>query len=235
MTDLYNRANDIANHTTNAEQQRQLAIDRDIVRFNVIYGLLGKLQHGKQPFMAVKRLIDGRSIVSALENVYGAGAHTYEIFDVVNRSLTDGYLYIYLKEDWFTSYVPTGPRKIKVPNQMLWFKYMSPIDNPKLNAADRLYYLLRDLGNEPDDSLDNDEDKILTVAAEQNIDKGKSQREGFDGLGKFILFSKLYWYNPWFFIIKNWAEAQLNVSFKPTVNGIWELKIYEEGISVWDF
>ena len=112
---------------------------------------------------------------------------------------------------------------------------MSSIDNPKLNAADRLYYLLRDLGNEPDDRLDNDEDKLLTVAAEQSIDKGKTQREGFDGLGKFILFSKLYWYNPWFFIIKDWAESQLNVSFIPTVNGIWELKIYEEGVSVWDF
>ena len=47
MTDLYNRANDIANHTTNAEQQRQLSIDRDIVRFRVIYGLLSKLRHGK--------------------------------------------------------------------------------------------------------------------------------------------------------------------------------------------
>lgn len=233
MTDLYNRANDIANHTMTAEQQRQLSIDRDIVRFNVIYGLLSKLQHGKKPFTAVKKPIDGRNIVSALENVYGTS--TYEIFDVVNRSLTDDYLYIYLKERWFTSYVPTGPRQIKVPNQMLWFKYMSSIDNPKLNTADRLYYLLRDLGNQPDDRLDNDEDKLLTVAAEQNIDKGKTQREGFDGLGKFILFSKLYWYNPWFFIIKDWAESQLNVSFIPTVNGIWELKIYEEGVSIWDF
>ena len=228
MTDLYNRANDIANHTTNAEQQRQLAIDRDIVRFNVIYSLLGKLQHGKQPFTAVSKIVHGRDTFSALENVYGS--HTYEIFEIVNKSFVDDYLYIYLREDWFTSYVPTGPRKIKVPNQVLWFKYMSQIDNPKLNAADRLYYLLRDLGNEPDDSLDNDEDKILTVAAEQSIDKGKTQREGFDGLGKFILFSKLYWYNPWFFIVKDWAESQLNVSFRPIVNGIWEVKIYEEGI-----
>ena len=233
MTDLYNRANNIANHTTNAEQQRQLAIDSDIVRFNVIYSLLGKLQHGKQPFTAVSKIVHGRDTFSALENVYGS--HTYEIFEIVNKSFVDDYLYIYLKEDWFTSYVPTGPRKIKVPKQVLWFKYMSSIDNPKLNAADRLYYLLRDLGNEPDDSLDNDEDKILTVAAEQNIDKGKPHREGFDGLGKFILFSKLYWYNPWFFIIKDWAESQLNVSFIPTVNGIWELKIYEEGASVRDF
>ena len=233
MKDLYNRANNIANHTTNAEQQRQLAIDKDFIRFNVIYGLLGKLQHGKQPLITVNKFVHGRDTFSALENVYGD--HMYDIFKVINKSIVDGYLYIYLREDWFTSYVPTGPRKIKVPNQVLWFKYMSSIDNPKLNAADRLYYLLRDLGNEPDDSLDNDEDKILTVAAEQNIDKGKTQREGFDGLGKFILFSKLYWYNPWFFIIKNWAESQLNVSFKPTVNGIWELKIYEEGVSVWDF
>ena len=225
MKDLYNRANDIANHTMTVEQQRQLAIDSDFVRFNIIYGLLGKLQHGKQPFTAVFKTVHGRGTSSALENVYGTS--TYEIFDVVNRSLTDDYLYVYLKEDWFTSYVPTGPRQIKVPKQVLWFKYMSPIDNPKLNAADRLYYLLRDLGNEPDDRLDNDEDKLLTVAAEQNIDKGKTQREGFDGLGKFILFSKLYWYNPWFFIIKDWAESQLDVSFIPTVNGIWELKIYE--------
>ena len=233
MKDLYNRANNIANHTTNAEQQRQLAIDKDFIRFNVIYGLLGKLQHGKQPFTAVFKFVGDRSIGTVLENVYGA--HTYEIFEIVNKSFVDGSLYIYLREDWFTSYVPTGPRQIKVPNQVLWFKYMSSIDNPKLNAADRLYYLLRGLGNQPDDSLDNDEDKLLTVAAEQNIDKGKTQREGFDGLGKFILFSKLYWYNPWFFIIKDWAESQLNVSFKPTVNGIWELKIYEEGVSVWDF
>ena len=233
MTDLYTLANNIANHTTTAEQQYQLSIDRDIVRFKVIYGLLGKLRHGKQPFTAVKKFTNDHSVVSALENVYGTS--TYEIFDVVNRSLTDDYLYVYLKEDWFTSYVPTGPRQIKVPKQVLWFKYMSPIDNPKLNAADRLYYLLRDLGNEPDDRLDNDEDKLLTVAAEQNIDKGKTQREGFDGLGKFILFSKLYWYNPWFFIIKDWAESQLDVSFKPTVNGIWELKIYEEEVNVWDF
>ena len=233
MTDLYNRANDIANHTTTAEQQRQLAIDKDFIRFNIIYGLLGKLQHGKQPFTAVFKTVHGRGTSSALENVYGS--HMYDIFKIVNKSFVDDYLYVYLKEDWFTSYVPTGPRKIKVPNQVLWFKYMSPIDNPKLNAADRLYYLLRDLGNEPDDRLDNDEDKLLTVAAEQNIDKGKTQREGFDGLGKFILFSKLYWYNPWFFIIKDWAESQLDVSFKPTVNGIWELKIYEEGVSVWDF
>ena len=225
MKDLYNRANDIANHTMTVEQQRQLAIDSDFVRFNIIYGLLGKLQHGKQPFTAVFKTVHGRGTSSALENVYGTS--TYEIFDVVNRSLTDDYLYVYLKEDWFTSYVPTGPRQIKVPKQVLWFKYMSPIDNPKLNAADRLYYLLRDLGNEPDDRLDNDEDKLLTVAAEQNIDKGKTQIEGFDGLGKFILFSKLYWYNPWFFIIKDWAESQLDVSFIPTVNGIWELKIYE--------
>lgn len=230
MTDLYNRANNIANHTTNAEQQRQLSIDRDFIRFNIIYGLLGKLQQGKQPIAAVFKFVGGRSIRTVLENVYGE--HTYEIFDVVGQSFTDDYLYIYLKEDWFTSYIPTGPRKIKVPNQMLWFKYMSSIDNPKLNAADRLYYLLRDRGNEPDDRLANDEDKLLTVAAEQNIDKGKTQREGFDGLGKFILLSKLYWYNPWFFIIKNWAESQLNVSFRPTVNGIWELKIYEEGVSV---
>lgn len=233
MIDLYNRAKDIANHTTNAEQQRQLSIDRDIVRFKVIYGLLSKLQHGKQPVVTISRDTNKQNIISALENVYGS--HTNDIFKIVNKSFVDDYLYIYLKEDWFTSYVPTGPRKIKAPNQVLWFKYMSPIDNPKLNAADRLYYLLRDLGNQPDDRLDNDEDKILTVAAEQNIDKGKTQREGFDGLGKFILFSKLYWYNPWFFIIKDWAESQLNVSFRPTVNGIWELKIYEEGVSVWDF
>ena len=233
MTDLYSRANDIANHTTTAEQQRQLAIDRDIVRFKVIYGLLGKLQHGKQPVVTISGDTNKQNIISALENVYGS--HTNDIFKIVNKSSVDGYLYLYLKEDWFTSYVPTGPRQIKVPNQVLWFKYMSSIDNPKLNAADRLYYLLRDLGNEPDDRLDNDEDKLLTVAAEQNIDKGKTQREGFDGLGKFILFSKLYWYNPWFFIIKDWAESQLNVSFKPTVNGIWELKIYEEEVSVWDF
>ena len=228
MKDLYNLANDIANHTTNAEQQRQLAIDKDFIRFNIIYDLLGKLQHGKQPVVTISG-----DTFSALENVYGS--HTNDIFKTVNKISVDGSLYIYLREDWFTSYVPTGPRQIKVPNQVLWFKYMSPIDNPKLNAADRLYYLLRDLVNQPDDSLDNDEDKILTVAAEQNIDKGKTQREGFDGLGKFILFSKLYWYNPWFFIIKDWAESQLNVSFKPTVNGIWELKIYEEGVSVWDF
>ena len=228
MTDLYNLANNIANRTTTIEQQRQLAIDSDIVRFNVIYSLLSKLQHGKQPFTAVFKFVGDHSIGTVLENVYGA--HTYEIFEIVNKSFVDGSLYIYLRGDWFTSYVPTGPRKIKVPNQVLWFKYMSPIDNPKLNAADRLYYLLRGLGNQPDDSLDNDEDKLLTVAAEQNIDKCKTQREGFDGLGKFILFSKLYWYNPWFFIIKDWAESQLNVSFKPTVNGIWEVKIYEEGI-----
>ena len=233
MKDLYNLANNIANRTTTIEQQRQLAIDKDFIRFNVIYGLLGKLQHGKQPLITVNKFVHGRDTFSALENVYGS--HTNDIFKTVNKISVDGYLYIYLREDWFTSYVPTGPRKIKVPNQVLWFKYMSSIDNPKLNAADRLYYLLRDLGNEPDDSLDNDEDKILTVAAEQNIDKGKTQREGFDGLGKFIMFSKLYWYNPWFFIIKDWAESQLNVSFKPTVNGIWELKIYEEGVSVWDF
>lgn len=233
MTDLYNRANNIANHTNTAEQQRKLSEDKDLVRFNVIYGLLANLQHNKKPMISVEKFIHNHSIVSALENVYGT--RNYKIFEVVNRSITDDYLYIYLKEDWFTSYVPTGPRKIKVPNQVLWFKYMSSIDNPKLNAADRLYYLLRDLGNQPDDRLDNDEDKILTVAAEQNIDKGKTQREGFDGLGKFILFSKLYWYNPWFFIIKDWAESQLNVSFRPTVNGIWELKIYEEGVSVWDF
>ena len=233
MKDLYNRANDIANHTTSAEQQRQLAIDKDFIRFNVIYGLLNKLQHGKRPFAPVFKFVGDRSIRTVLENVYGT--HTYEIFEIVGQSFTDNSRYIYLKEDWFTSYVPTGPRQIKVPNQVLWFKYMSPIDNPKLNAADRLYYLLRDRGNEPDDRLDNDEDKLLTVAAEQSIDKGKTQREGFDGLGKFILFSKLYWYNPWFFIIKDWAESQLNVSFKPTVNGIWELKIYEEGVSVWDF
>lgn len=227
MTDLYNRANDIANHTTTAEQQRQLAIDRDIVRFKVIYGLLGKLQHGKQPIVTISGYTNKQNIISALNNIYSG--HMDDIFKIVNKSFVDDYLYVYLKEDWFTSYVPTGPRKIKVPKQVLWFKYMSPIDNPKLNAADRLYYLLRDLGNEPDDRLDNDEDKLLTVAAEQNIDKGKTQREGFDGLGKFIMFSKLYWYNPWFFIIKDWAESQLNVSFKPTVNGIWELKIYEEG------
>ena len=233
MTDLYNRANDIANHTTTAEQQRQLAIDRDIVRFKVIYGLLGKLRHGKQPVVTISGYTNKQNVISALENVYGS--HTNDIFKIVNKSSVDDYLYLYLKESWFTSYVPTGPRKIKVPNQVLWFKYMSSIDNPKLNAADRLYYLLRDLGNEPDDRLDNDEDKLLTVAAEQSIDKGKTQREGFDGLGKFILINKLYWYNPWFFIIKDWAESQLNVSFIPTVNGIWELKIYEEGVSVWDF
>lgn len=233
MKDLYNRANDIAKHTTTAEKQRQLSIDRDIVRFNVIYDLLGKLQHGKQPIVTISGYTNKQNVISALENVYGS--HTNDIFKIVNKSIVDDYLYIYLREDWFTSYVPTGPRKIKVPNQVLWFKYMSPIDNPKLNAADRLYYLLRDLGNEPDDRLDNDDDKLLTVAAEQSIDKGKTQREGFDGLGKFIMFSKLYWYNPWFFIIKDWAESQLNVSFIPTVNGIWELKIYEEGVSVWDF
>ena len=228
MKDLYNRANDLANHTTNAEQQRQLAIDKDFIRFNIIYDLLGKLQHGEQPFTATYKFVGDRSIRTVLENVYGTT--TYEIFEIVGQGFTDNSRYIYLKEDWFTSYVPTGPRKIKVPKQVLWFKYMSSIDNPKLNAADRLYYLLRDLGNEPDDRLANDEDKLLTVAAEQNIDKGKTQREGFDGLGKFILFSKLYWYSPWFFIIKNWAESQLNVSFRPTVNGIWEVKIYEEGI-----
>lgn len=233
MKDLYNLAKDIANHTTTAEQQRQLAIDRDIVRFKVIYGLLGKLQHGKQPIVTISGYTNKQNVISALENVYGD--RMYDIFKVINKSIVDDCLYVYLKEGWFTSYVPTGPRKIKVPNQVLWFKYMSSIDNPKLNAADRLYYLLRDLGNEPDDRLDNDEDKLLTVAAEQSIDKGKTQREGFDGLGKFILFSKLYWYNPWFFIIKDWAESQLNVSFRPTVNGIWELKIYEEGVSVWNF
>ena len=233
MKDLYNLAKDIANHTTTAEQQRQLAIDRDIVRFKVIYGLLGKLQHGKQPVVTISGYTNKQNVISALENVYGD--RMYDIFKVINKSIVDDCLYVYLKEGWFTSYVPTGPRKIKVPNQVLWFKYMSSIDNPKLNAADRLYYLLRDLGNEPDDRLDNDEDKLLTVAAEQSIDKGKTQREGFDGLGKFILFSKLYWYNPWFFIIKDWAESQLNVSFRPTVNGIWELKIYEEGVSVWNF
>ena len=229
MTDLYNRANDIANHTTNAEQQRQLAIDRDIVRFRVIYDLLGKLQHGKQPVVTISGYTNKQNVISALENVYGS--HTNDIFNIYTKGrFGEDMTNIYLKESWFTSYVPTGPRKIKVPNQVLWFKYMSSIYNPKLNAADRLYYLLRDLGNEPDDRLANDEDKLLTVAAEQSIDKGKSQREGFDGLGKFILFSKLYWYSPWFFIIKDWAESQLNVSFIPTVNGIWELKIYEEGI-----
>lgn len=234
MKDLYNRANDIANHTTNAEQQHQLSIDRDIVRFRVIYGLLGKLQHGKQPIVTISGYTNKQNVISALENVYGS--HTNDIFNIYTKGrFGEDMTNIYLKEDWFTSYVPTGPRKIKVPKQVLWFKYMSSIYNPKLNAADRLYYLLRGLGNQPDDRLDNDEDKILTVAAEQSIDKGKTQREGFDGLGKFILFSKLYWYNPWFFIIKNWAESQLNVSFKPTVNDIWELKIYEEGVSVWDF
>lgn len=234
MTDLYNRANDIANHTTNAEKQRQLAIDRDIVRFNVIYELLGKLQHGKQPVVTISGYTNKQNVISALNNIYGG--HMYDIFNIYTKGrFGEDMTNIYLKEDWFTFYVPTGPRQIKVPNQVLWFKYMSPIYNPKLNAADRLYYLLRDLGNEPDDRLDNDEDKLLTVAAEQSIDKGKTQREGFDGLGKFILFSKLYWYNPWFFIIKDWAESQLNVSFIPTVNGIWELKIYEEGVSVWDF
>ena len=233
MKDLYNLAKDIANHTTNAEQRHQLSIDRDIVRFKVIYSLLSKLRHGKQPVVTISGGTNKQNVISALENVYGD--HMYDIFKVINKSIVDDCLYVYLKESWFTSYVPTGPRKIKVPNQVLWLKYMSSIDNPKLNAADRLYYLLRDLGNEPDDRLDNDEDKLLTVAAEQSIDKGKTQREGFDGLGKFILFSKLYWYNPWFFIIKDWAESQLNVSFKPTVNGIWELKIYEEGVSVWNF
>ena len=66
MKDLYNRANDIANHTTNAEQQHQLSIDRDIVRFRVIYGLLGKLQHGKQPVVTISGYTNKQNVISAL-------------------------------------------------------------------------------------------------------------------------------------------------------------------------
>lgn len=239
MTDLYNRANNIANHTNTAEQQRKLSEDRDLVRFNVIYGLLGNLQHNKKPMISVEKFIHNHSIVSALENVYGTC--TYKIFEVVNRSITDDYLYVYLQEDWFTSYVPTGPRQIKVPNHFLGFKYMSSEENPKLSAEDRLYYLFRDLGNKPDNTLSSsDEAKLLTIASEESTIKGKTSLEGSDDHGKFILFSCLYWYNPWFFIIKSWADKQPNVSFRPTDQvslgkDTWELKIYEEGTNLWDF
>lgn len=84
MKDLYNLANDIANHTTNAEQQRQLAIDKDFIRFNIIYGLLGKLQHGKQPVVTISRDTNKQNIISALENVYLLASIVLAIWQVID-------------------------------------------------------------------------------------------------------------------------------------------------------